>query len=45
MKSLYLADNRLTGTITEDVYYLPSLKRVDLSNNLFNGTIPGHAIG
>lgn len=40
LKTLLLGRNSFTGTMTEDIYYLPSLMHLDISNNQFVGTIP-----
>jgi hypothetical protein len=34
-----MSGNKFTGTLTEDVFFLPALMMFDVSNNSFVGTI------
>jgi hypothetical protein len=34
----------LAGPITENIFYFPGLRRLDLSNNRFVGTLPNYAM-
>lgn len=45
LQTFFIAGNSFTGTIPEDLLYLPAIRRIDLSNNKFFGTIPLVAIG
>ncbi|KAK6916399.1 Protein kinase domain [Dillenia turbinata] len=38
--SLVLPNNQLLGSIPPDLFFIEHLKHVDLSNNIFNGTLP-----
>ncbi|XP_071928230.1 receptor-like protein EIX2 [Coffea arabica] len=40
LSSLYLNDNRFTGTIPENLCKWESLSELDLSNNLLSGSVP-----
>ena len=40
LQDLSLRDNRFTGTVPVSLLHLPSLKKVTLANNLFQGPIP-----
>jgi hypothetical protein len=40
LKTFVVASNKLTGTVNENIYYLPALAKLDLSNNTLVGTTP-----
>ena len=39
LKTFVVSSNKLTGTVNENIYYLPGLAKLDLSNNSFVGTM------
>jgi hypothetical protein len=48
LKTFVVASNKLTGTVNENIYYLPALAKLDFSNNTLVGTTPpaiGYASG
>jgi hypothetical protein len=44
LTSVKLSNNMFSGTVVEDLYFLPALSVLDLSSNQFVGTTPA-AIG
>jgi hypothetical protein len=44
LKTFVVASNKFSGTVNENIYYLPALAKLDLSNNTLVGTTP-QAIG
>lgn len=44
LKTFVVSSNRFSGTVNENIYYLPALAKLDLSNNALVGTLP-KAIG
>ncbi|WIA21435.1 hypothetical protein OEZ85_000647 [Tetradesmus obliquus] len=45
LKTFLIASNRFTGTITEDLLYLPAIRHIDMSDNNFFGILPAVALG
>lgn len=39
LKTFVVSSNKLSGTVNENIYYLPALAKLDLSNNSFVGTM------
>jgi hypothetical protein len=39
LKTFVVSSNRFRGTVNENVYYLPALAKLDISNNSFVGTM------
>jgi len=44
LKTFVVSSNRFSGTVNENIYFLPALAKLDLSNNALVGTLP-KAIG
>lgn len=44
LKTFLIPSNNFTGTITEDLLYLPAIRRIDMSNNNFFGVLPAVAL-
>jgi hypothetical protein len=44
LKTFLIASNNFTGTITEDLLYLPAIRHVDMSDNNFFGVLPAVAL-
>lgn len=40
LKTFVVAGNKFSGTVNENIYYLPALAKLDLSNNSLVGTTP-----
>lgn len=40
LKTFVVSSNQFSGTMTENIYYLPALAKLDLSNNSLVGTTP-----
>jgi hypothetical protein len=45
LKTFLIASNKFTGTITEDLLYLPAIRHIDMSDNNFFGVLPAVALG
>lgn len=39
LKTFVVSSNRFSGTVNENIYYLPALAKLDLSNNTLVGTM------
>lgn len=39
LKTFVVSSNRFSGTVNENIYYLPALAKLDISNNSFVGTM------
>lgn len=38
LKTFVVSSNKFNGTVNENIYYLPALAKLDLSNNTLVGT-------
>jgi hypothetical protein len=45
LKTFLIASNNFSGTITEDLLYLPAIRHIDMSDNKFFGILPAVALG